>query len=99
MPDVGKPVRAAGTLTRTTLYTVPASTKAYVKSINVANPTATSQAVNVWVGNYLLFPNINMPAYGGARDDDTHVLLAGELIEAECSDTALNIIIDIVEET
>lgn len=99
MPDVGKPVRASGITARAIVYTVPVATKAYVKSINVANPTNTSQAVNVWLANYILFPNINMPAYGGARDEETHVLLAGEKIEAECSSAALNIIIDIVEET
>jgi hypothetical protein len=99
VPDSGLAVRVAATIAKTTIHTVPALTKFYIKSINVANPTAVSQAVNLWVGGFLLFPNINIPKYGGVRDSDTHVLVTAGIIEVEASSAALIVTIDGVEET
>lgn len=99
MPDSGRAVRAASTTTRTTIHTVPAATKYYIKTITVANPTNASQAVNLWVGGRLILPNINIPKYGGVRDSDTHVLPTGGTIEVEASVATLDITVDGVEET
>lgn len=99
MSDSGRAVRALSTVARSTIHTVPAATKYYIKSINVANPTNVSQAVNLWVGGRLLFPNINIPKYGGVRDNDTHVLAAAGIIEIEASVATLEVTIDGVEET
>lgn len=99
MADVGKPIRADASLTLTTIYIVPASTKFYIKTINVNNPTAESQAFDLRLGDKDLASNLNVPKYGGARDDDTHVLVAGETIKFAATDTSMDIIIDGVEES
>lgn len=99
MPDSGRAVRALSTIARSTIHTVPAATKFYIKSINVANPTNVAQAVNLWIGGRLIFPNLNMPKYGGVRDSGTYVLGTGGIIEVEASVATLEITIDGVEET
>lgn len=99
MPDVGKAVRADAATTLTTVYTTPAATKFYIKSINVNNPTDVSQAFTLTIGGKDLARNLNIPKYGGARDGDTHVLEAGGVIQFAASSADVDIVIDGVEET
>lgn len=98
MADSGRAIRGAATTTKTTFHTVPAATKFYIKTITVANPTDVPQAINIWVGGRLIFPNINIPKFAGARDEDTHVLATGGLVEVEASTTSLDITVEGVEE-
>lgn len=99
MPDTGKVIRADASLTETTVYTVPAATKLFIKTITVSNPTDVSQAFTLKLGDKALATNLNIPKYGGARDDDTHVVLTGETIKFSASDTSIDLTIDYVEET
>jgi hypothetical protein len=99
MPDVGKVLRVDAATTETTIYTVPAATKLYVKAITVNNPTDVAQAFTLKLGDKALATNFNIPKYGGATDTATHVLLTGETIKFSASDTSIDLTIDYVEET
>lgn len=83
----------SATPTVDTLYTVPGSTSTMVKDIDLANTTAASITVTLYLvpsagtpgaGNVLL-PSIPVPANGIQQWSGTQVLNAGDMIQATAS--------------
>lgn len=99
MPDVANVVRALASAAGAEATVFTASTKTYIKTINVMNPTATSQAFDLKIGAQYIAKNLNIPMYGGARDSDTHVMVNGETLRFAASDDEISITVSYIEET
>ena len=99
MADTGHSLSGSAALTETTIYTVPADTTFYVKSINITNTTDDSQAFTLLFGTIPIAHNLNIPKYGGAALDDTHVLAAASTIKLSASSTDVKYVISGVLET
>lgn len=100
--DVITPVKlgqAAITVGVTTLYTVPASTRTFVKELNIANTTAASINVRVF-----LVPSAGVPGTDNAFYYDTpvaanntlryngvQIMYAGDTIQIQASAVGLTI--------
>lgn len=101
--DVITPVKfgqAAITTGVTTLYTVPASTRALVKEFSIANTTAAAINVRVFfvpslgsagTSNAFLY-DVPVPANNALQYNGIEVLNAGDFIQIQAVSTGLTII-------
>jgi hypothetical protein len=82
-------VRFAAALLTTgggTLYTVPASTQAIVKDIDISNPTATAAVLTLQItGGVPILQNISIPGGATVHWTGLIVLNAGEIISGQAS--------------
>ena len=91
--------QAAIGVTVSTLYTVPASTRTYVKDLDIANTTASSLNVSVFLvpsggsaGNTnILIPGITIPPSGMFQWSGTQFLNAGDTVQVIASATGCTI--------
>ena len=98
--DVITPVKlgqAAITVATATLYTVPASTRAFVKNIDIANTTTAAITVNVYIGagaaaaGNTLIPSISIPANSTLSWEGVQILDATDTIQTDASATGCTI--------
>lgn len=89
-----------------TLYTVPASTKAYIKFFNIFNTNAATQTVNIYLkpgSTSRQVIRLSLAQYESANLLDilgSFTLEAGDLIEADTTTgTAVDYVITGIEET
>lgn len=89
----------AASPTVTTVYTVPASTRALLKDIDVCNTTAGALTVRVYLvpsgggaatGNAILY-DVNIATQNTLQWTGTQVLSAGDTIRAEASGAGLTL--------
>jgi hypothetical protein len=89
--------------TKGTLYTVPASTKAYVKSITFYNTNAATQTLNVYLkpgATSRQIYRVSLAQYATYELTVPYLLEAADLIEADTTTgTAVDYVITGVEET
>jgi hypothetical protein len=92
--------QAAITTGVTTLYTVPASTRALLKEFSIANTTATAINVRVFLvpsasaagtGNAFLY-DVAVPANNALQYNGIEVLNAGDTIQIQAASAGLTII-------
>jgi len=92
--------QAAVGVTKSTIYTVPASTRTIVKDIDVANNTAASINITVYLvnsggtagdGSNTLLPALTVPAYSTLQWSGSQVLAAAGTIVAVASATGCSI--------
>lgn len=92
--------QAAITTGVTTLYTVPASTRALLKEFSIANTTATSINVRVFLvpsagsastGNAFLY-DVPVPGNNTLQYNGIEVLNAGDTIQVQAASAGLTII-------
>jgi hypothetical protein len=92
--------QAAITTVVTTLYTVPASTRALLKEFSIANTTAAAINVRVFLvpslgaagtGNAFLY-DVPVPANNSLQYNGIEVLNAGDTIQIQAVSTGLTII-------
>ena len=84
-----------------TLYTVPASTRALVKQIDIANNNLASVVVSLYLvpsggtagADNLLIPGVTIPASSIMQWSGVHVLNAGGTIQAVAATTNVSIAI------
>jgi hypothetical protein len=91
--------QAAITTSYTTLYTVPASTRAYVKDMDICNTTGSPIGVYVSLvpsagtasaSNAILY-NASLPAYSTLQWCGMQILNAGDTIQVKASATGCTI--------
>jgi len=86
-----------------TIYTVPASTWAYIKSITFYNTNATTQTLNVYLkpgATSRQIRKISLAQYESYEFSIPYLLEAGDLIEADTTTaTAVDYVITGIEET
>lgn len=91
--------QAAITTSPATLYTVPASTRTYLKEFDICNTTTASITVRVFlipsagtagVGNALLY-DVSIPAKGTLQWTGSQVLLTSGFIQTSASATGCTI--------
>jgi len=88
--------QSAIAITNTTVYTVPSSTRALLKDMDIANTTAASITVTVFAGTGVatsntLIPNVSIPAYSLFQWTGTQILDAADTIVAIASATGVTI--------
>lgn len=64
-----------------TLYTVPASTKTIIKSVTIANTSASAATITLKAGGQVFVPGMSIDANSIVVINDVGILEAGELIE------------------
>lgn len=91
--------QAAITTGVTTLYTVPASTRALLKEFSIANTTAAAINVRVFLvqsggtagtANAFLY-DVSVPANNALQYDGVQVMNAGETIQVQAASAGLTI--------
>jgi hypothetical protein len=86
-----------------TIYTVPASTSAYVKSITFYNTNAATQTLNIYLkpgATSRQIRRVSLAQYESYEFTSPYVLETGDLIEADTTTaTAVDYIITGIEET
>ena len=80
----------AASTSSTTLYTVPASTTAYVSSILVANTSASSQTYTILLNDVSAGTTVSVPANDTALLEIKQILAAGQTIKGLASATTVN---------
>lgn len=91
--DIITPVKlgqAAITVATATLYTVPASTRAIVTCIDIANTTAAAITVNVFIGDgalaaNTLIPSVSIAANSTLQWSGSQILNATDTIQTDAS--------------
>jgi len=91
--DVITPVKlgqASITVAVANLYTVPADTRTFIKSIDIANTTSAAVRVTVYVGDgaaaaNTLIPNVSIPAYSVMAWRGAQILNATDTIQTEAA--------------
>ena len=87
-----------------TVYTCPASTTAYIKSITVYNSNSTSETVTLWLNRtgtsrVVFKATLTTGDYGEALDS-VLVLEAGDIIQGQATTASMvDYTISVVEET
>lgn len=86
----------AASPTITTIYTVPGSTRALVKDIDIANTTAAAITIRLWLGSgtatsNAIFYDTSVSANSTLQWTGTQVLNATEAIKAQASATGLTV--------
>jgi hypothetical protein len=75
--------------TATTVYTVPSSTQAIVKSIRAVNTSASSATIKIWQGGTadanVILPATTIDAGGFAEWEGTMTMAAADYIAAQAS--------------
>lgn len=87
--------------TTAALYTVPASTRALVKTIDIANNNLAAVVVTVYMvpsagtagADNILIPGVTIPASSVLQWSGVHVLNAGDTIQAVAATTNVSAII------
>lgn len=82
--------RGAASTGSTTLYTVPASTTAYVSSILVANTSASNQTYTILLNDVSAGTTVSVPANDTALLEIKQILAAGQTIKGLASATSVN---------
>jgi hypothetical protein len=93
--------QAALTATVTTLYTVPSSTRTYMKDIDICNTTGSAITVNLYLPltsvaagtANALFYGLSIAANTTYHWVGTQILVAGQSIQASASTTGCTLII------
>lgn len=102
-----KMAKAAITTALATVYTTPASTRALMKTIDVANTTAVAVAVTVHLvdsggaaaTSNQIIPGVSVPANSIMQWTGLQVLATGDFIRVVASATGCNIFISGAEST
>ncbi len=92
---------AAGNITtsRTTLYTVPASSKIVIRHMGFINTTSAAITVQLWMhGTQYEMGLVIPPNDSRALDISEWVLNTGELIEAQATAVGVNMVVHGVRE-
>ena len=92
--------QAAITTSYATLYTVPSSTRTYVKDMDICNTTGST--INIYVSlvpsagtagtSNALFYNTELPSYSTLQWSGCQILNAGDTIQVKASATGCTII-------
>lgn len=81
--------QASLTTGTTVIYTVPSSTRTYVKDIDLANTSASEVSVTLTIGGGALIPGVLIPGNSIFQWTGTQILNATDTIEATASATGV----------
>ena len=74
-----------------TIYTCPTSTRTIIKSIDIANTTASALTITLSAASSVLFPTISVSANDLLSWNGTHVLNATDTVTAYASASGVTI--------
>ena len=82
--------QASLTTGTTVMYTVPASTRTFVKDIDLANTASAALTATITIGGKVLLPAVQVPGNSVFQWTGTQILNAGDTIEATASATGID---------